>query len=118
MAIWNRRVTVTSDGKYLQVDNDTTNPNPPGNSDPADSITTDSAERPATINYLANGPVLTGVKIKGRGKKPDWLDVSNGGLTLQIVDNGTSGTSVSYYLEGTWLGKKIKSRDPQIHNDP
>jgi hypothetical protein len=118
MAIWNRRVTVTSDGKYLQIDNETTNPNPPGNNDPPDSITTDSAERPATITYRANGPVLTGIKIKGHKKQPDWLSVSNGGSILEVVDTGTTGTSVSYYLKGTWLGKKIKSRDPQIHNDP
>jgi hypothetical protein len=118
MATWNRRVTVTADGKYLQVDNDTTDPNPPGNDDPPDSITTDSAERPATINYRANGPVLTGIKIKGHRQTPKWLEVSNGGLSLQIVDNGSQGTSVGYYLKGTWNGKKIKSRDPQIHNDP
>jgi hypothetical protein len=57
MAVWNRRVTVTPDTQYLQVDNQTANPNSPGANDPPDSITMDAGKRPAIINYLALGTV-------------------------------------------------------------
>jgi hypothetical protein len=117
MATWNRRVTVTSDNAYLQVDNLTTNPNPPGANDPPDSITTDGAERPATINYLPNGPQLSSIEMKDGSALPSWLTYANVGATLQVTDNGGPGTSASYYLVGTWANNTIRSRDPQIHND-
>jgi hypothetical protein len=120
MATWNRRVTVTGDNQYLQVDNLTPDPNPPGANDPPDSITTDAAERPATINYLANGPQLTGIEMKDGSTIPSWVAVSTKGRNLCVVDSGGSGTSASYYLVGNWgnaPSNPIRSQDPQIHNE-
>jgi hypothetical protein len=118
MAVWNRRVTVTQDNQYLQVDNQISNPNPPGASDPPNSITTHGTQRPATINYLAiaNGPRVNGIQMKDGSQVPSWLTYSSNGPNLQLVNNGGPGTSASYYLTGTWNNSSIRSQDPQIHN--
>lgn len=119
MAIWNRRVTVSDDGQYLEIDTLTPAPNPPGNQDPAETITTRTADRPATINYLPAGPRLTRIEMKDGSDIPSWLTVSNVGATLRIVDNGEPGTDASYYLVGARRDAPddpIRSRDPRIDN--
>lgn len=117
MSVWNRRVTATSDGLHLQVDEDTTNPNPPGRDDPPSSITVKASDRPAQINYLADGPSLTGIQMKDDSPVPEGLQVQTRGPNLIITDTGASGTDYSYYLVGNWsTNNGIKTADPQIHN--
>lgn len=114
---WNRRVTATSDGQHLQVDEETTNPNPPGRTDTANSITVKSSDRPAQINYLANGVTLTGIEMKDGGSVPSHLQVQTVGPGLRLTDSGDSGTDYSYYLVGSYGDNDgIKTEDPQIHN--
>lgn len=117
MSTWNRRVSATADGLHLQVDEVTTNPNPPGRTDTANDITVKGSDRPAQINYLADGVVLTGIAMKDGTPVPTALAVSANGPNLQISDSGDSGTSFSYYVVGNYGGNAgIQTEDPQIHN--
>ena len=115
---WNRRVTATADGLHLQVDETTDNPNPPGRSDSASYITVKASDRPAIINYRADGVTITGIEMKGGGAVPDGLAVQtlpNG--FLRLTDSGASGTDYSYYLVGNYGSNDgIRTEDPQIHN--
>jgi hypothetical protein len=110
MSVWNRRVTATSDGLHLQVDEDTPNPNPQGRNDTAGYI---------TINYRADGVALTGIAMKDGSQVPAGLQVQvNGnGAMLQLTDTGGSGTDYSYYVVGNYgVNTGIRTEDPQIHN--
>lgn len=117
MSVWNRRVTATADGQNLQVDEVTQNPNPPGRSDSANYITVKASDRPAQINYLADGVALTGIQMKDDQPIPQGLQVNPNGNNLRITDDGSSGTDYSYYLVGDYGSNNgIKTQDPQIHN--
>jgi hypothetical protein len=118
MATWNRRVTVSDNNQYLQVDNLTPNPNPPGANDLPDSITTKAGQRPATINYLTvgNGPQLSDLVMKDGSAMPGWLTFSRNGPNLRVTANGGPGTTASYYVRGTYNDAALRTQDPQIHN--
>ena len=119
MSVWNRRVTATSDGLHLQVDEDTPNPNPQGRNDTANSITVKATDRPGLINYRADGVTLTGIAMKDGSQVPAALQVQvNGnGQLLQLTDTGGSGTDYSYYVVGDYGSNTgIQTEDPQIHN--
>lgn len=116
-SVWNRRVTATADGLHLQVDEETTNPNPPGRDDGPNDITVKSSDRPAEINYLANGVTLTDIEMKDGKHKPSHLEVKRVGNGLKITDTGHSGSTYSYYLVGNYRSNTgIRTEDPQIHN--
>lgn len=119
MSTWNRRVTATADGQHLQVDEVTANPNPAGRNDGANYITVKASDRPATINYLADGVTLTGIAMKDGSGVPSALQVQvNGnGTLLQLTDSGVAGTDYSYYVVGSYgSSSPIQTQDPQIHN--
>lgn len=119
MSTWNRRVTATADGLHLQVDDVTGNPNPPGRDDGPNYITIAASDRPATINYLADGVTLTGIAMKDGSAIPSTLTVTTPGNSgnLRIVDTGAAGTDYSYYVVGDYASNRgIQTEDPQIHN--
>lgn len=117
MSVWNRRVTATSDGQHLQVDDVTANPNPPGHDDPANYITVKATDRPAQINYLGDGVTVTGIAMKDGESIPPGLQVQPLGPNLRLTDTGAPGTDYSYYVVGDYGGNDgIRTDDPQIHN--
>lgn len=120
MAQWNRRVSVTADGQHLQVDEETTNPEPPSppsrSRDTATDIYIYGEDRPATVRYLSNGAGTLGIEPKDGGDIPSGYSVSNQGATVIVTDDGSAGVNFSYYVTGSWGVQPVKTQDPQIHN--
>lgn len=116
-ATWNRRVSATADGNNLQVDEVTSNPNPPGRNDTASDITVRSDDKPALINYLGDGVRVTGIAMKDGGDLPAGLTFTANGNNGQVRDDGPDGVDYSYYVVGDYADHHgIQTEDPQIHN--